>query len=320
MEQPFTASIRLALGLLAAVFALQVYRAAATPIGVTEAYLYDRFVRPTARQVLASQSTDRDVLYSVLEKRSVGLFHVSPFSVRLPSLLFCILYLVSIWQLAARMVKFQWQFWAAVAGAAAVPLWVDWFARAEGHGAALSLLACAALATAGRKLNLAGICIGLSIAAQTAFVVPAIAVALAPLALHRRVWEWIERVAIPATVVVTILLTLPLTHADTPAPVESEWSAAQAAHLQAALRALRASAGGEQVSIATVPAAQSIVNFYRAQHRANTWQRASPDDDSSRFDYYLLPATPAGPVEQRHLIVVYRDADFVLARRGDAPM
>src|ERR1035438_6029642 len=92
MAQRSTASIKVALAVLAAVFAVEVYRAAARPIGNDEAYLYDRFVRPTARQVLASELPDRDVLYSLLEKRSVGLFHVSPFSVRLPSLLFAILY------------------------------------------------------------------------------------------------------------------------------------------------------------------------------------------------------------------------------------
>ena len=71
MELRSTASTRVLLALLAAVFAMQAYRAAARPIGVGEAYLYDRFVRPTARQVWESELPNRDILYSLLEKHGI---------------------------------------------------------------------------------------------------------------------------------------------------------------------------------------------------------------------------------------------------------
>src|ERR1039458_966059 len=103
MGPRYIASTKLACVFLAGIFAVQAYQAASQPINTREAYIYDQFVRPTIRQVLAGELPERDVLYTLLEKRSVGLFHVSPFSVRLPSLLFGVLYLWAVWQLARRL-------------------------------------------------------------------------------------------------------------------------------------------------------------------------------------------------------------------------
>jgi len=302
------------MAVLTAVFAVAVYRAAERPIGTGEAYLYDRFVRPTTRQVLASELPDRDVLYSLLEKRSVGLFHVSPFAVRLPSLLFAVLYLFVVWRLARRH-----SFWFLTLGA--LPLIWDRFSRADGNGAAVALLVCAIwLAIEHRNLNLIGICLGLSISAQTGFAIPALVVALAILAFWRRWSDWVEPVLIPAVVVALILLVLPLTHAYAPEETMPELTASQAAHLQSALQALRISAGSQRIEIGSIAAVEPVVNFYRAQYRAGNWERAGRDYASEHFDYYLLPAAEASAVERRHLIVIYRDTDFVVANRSYAAM
>jgi len=297
-----------------------VYRAAVHPIGAGEAYLYDRFVRPTTRQVLASELPDRDVLYSLLEKRSVGLFHVSPLSVRLPSLLFAVLYLFAVWRLARLFLGSGWRFLAAAAAGGAVVLLGNWFWRADGAGAAIALLLCAIwLAGERRNFNLIGICLGLSVAAQMSFAIPAAAVALAILAFWRRWSGWIDHVLIPAVVVALILLILPLTHGYAPAESAPELTAGQAAHLQSALGALRIDAGSGHISIAALPAAEPVVNFYRAQHRAGNWDRARRDS-SEHFDYYLFPAAQAATAAERHLIVIYRDADFIVAHRSYAAM
>jgi hypothetical protein len=63
-------------------------------------------------------------------------------------------------------------------------------------------------------------------------------------------------------------------------------------------------------------AVEPIVNFYRAQHRLTTWGRAQRNFASTRMDYYLLPTSDLGWVEQRHLIVLYRDAGLLLAHRS----
>ena len=314
MESHSIVSTRLALAALAAIFAVQVYWAARRPIGVGEAYLYDRFVRPTARQVLASELLDREVLYSLLEKRSVGLFHVSPFAVRLPALLFGILYLWAVWQLArGRAIV------ALVLGV--LPLGWAWFARADGVGAAVALCAAAIwLSGEGKHLNLIGICLGLSISANVVFAIPAALLALAILAIQRRWDDWCNTVLIPGAVVALILLVLPLSHAHAGSENLRELSQGQAAHLKSALDALRASAGSDHVAIAAVPPAEPVANFYRAQHRATNWLHISPDLTSEHFDYYLVWAADPLWVASQHLLVVYRDADFIVAHRVAAPM
>jgi hypothetical protein len=314
MEPRYTISSKIAIACLAAIFAVQVYRAATRPIGRGEAYLYDRFVRPSTRQVLASELLDRDVLYSLLEKRSVGLFHVSPFSVRLPALLFGLFYLWSVWLLARR-------FAVVTVVVGAIPLIWELFARADGIGVALALCAGAIWLAAERKhMNLIGICLGLSIAANIAFSIPAVVLALAILVIQRRWNDWTNHVLIPCAVVVLIFLVLPLSHAHASAENRPELTTGQAVHLETALQALRASAGSKHIRVGAISAVEPVVNFYRAQHRATAWERAESNYDSEHFDYYLISAAEAGWAQERHLIEVYRDTDFLLVRRPAASM
>jgi len=109
---------------------------------------------------------------------------------------------------------------------------------------------------------------------------------------------------------------LPLSHAHASAGNRRELTASQAVQLQPALEALRASAGSEDVRIGAISAAEPVVNFYRAQHRATNWLRAESDYRSEHFDYYLISATDAGWANERHLVEVYRDADFLLFKRA----
>ena len=71
MAQRYTASIKLALAAFAGVFAVQVYWAASEPVGTGEAYLYDRFVRPTMRQVLA-WAMDHDLAVALRLMAALG--------------------------------------------------------------------------------------------------------------------------------------------------------------------------------------------------------------------------------------------------------
>jgi 4-amino-4-deoxy-L-arabinose transferase-like glycosyltransferase len=329
MESRYTASTKLALALLTAILAVQVYQAATQPVSTVEAYGYDRFVRPTTRQVLDRELLNHDVLYTLLEKRSVGLFHVSPFSVRLPSLLFAILYLWSVWQLARLLLGAGRLFLVAVVLAALIPLHWDCFACATGVGTALALELCAVWLTIKYlklnhivkqgNLNLAGACLGLSVAARPEFAMVAVALGLSflvALAVQRRWALWTDRVLIPALVVALVFLVLPLSHAHAIPEITPHLTLGEAAQLESVLNVLRASAGANHIRIGASPATEPILNFYRAQHRVNTWDRANRSLSSERFDYYLLSTADTEWVEQRHLIVLYQDADFVLARRS----
>jgi hypothetical protein len=169
------------------------------------------------------------------------------------------------------------------------------------------------------NLNLAGACLGLSVAARLDFAIPAAVLALGFLALLG--WtDWVDRILIPAVVVTLVFLVLPLTHAHASEEIGPELTGVQATHLQSALQMLRANAGTDRIRIGAVPSVEPIVNFYRAQHRATTWERAARNYRSEDFDYYLLPAAEGNWAEWLHLVVLYRDADFLLARRSYAPM
>ncbi len=304
MERRSIVLTKLALG---AIFAVQIYQAATRPISSGEAYIYDRFVRPPLHQVLVQELPDRDVLYALLEKRAVGLFHVSPFSVRIPSLPFGLLYLWCIWQISRPFPI------AAVFGAA-VPLAFGWFAQGDGTGAAVALMVCAIRLAIDRKM--AGVCLGLAVAARLDFAIPAAIVAVGILTIQRDWNDWTDRVLIPGAVVSLMILVLPLSHAHAAAESTPELTPSQAAHLQSALSVLRASAGTKPVRIAATPAAEPVVNFDRARWRANTWERAVRTEPGEGFDYYLLPASREEWSRERHLIVLYRDGDFLLAQRG----
>jgi hypothetical protein len=329
MEPRYTALTKLTFGILAAVFAVQAYEAATRPIGTGEAYIYDRFVRPANRQVLAQELPDRDVLYSLLEKRSVGLFHVSPFSVRLPGLLFAILYLWSVWRIGRWFPGTGRLFPVVVVLAGLLPLGWGWFWRANGAGTALALALCAAWLTIRYlkqnqvvnplNLNLAGACLGLSVAARLDFAIPVVLLGLLFLAAFaiRKQWAvWADRLLVPAAVVALVFLVLPVSHSHAASENTPELTVGESSGLQSALQVLRASAGSSHIRIGAMAAVEPIVNFYRAQHRLTTWGRAQRNFASTRMDYYLLPTSDLGWVEQRHLIVLYRDAGLLLAHRS----
>src|SRR5580693_7920669 len=143
MKSRYTASTRALFAIFVAVLAVQAYRDATAAIRPDEAYLYDRFVRPTARQIWQQELPNRDVLFTFLEKRTVGIFHVSPFSVRAPGLLILALYLWSVWQLAKLLSQLELIHLGLVSIAAGVCLWWGWYSYANGIGAAIALQVCA---------------------------------------------------------------------------------------------------------------------------------------------------------------------------------
>jgi len=329
MTPRYTVSTKALFAVCAAVLAVQAYRDAIADIRPDEAYLYDRFVRPTARQIWQQELPNRDVLFTFLEKRSVGMFHVSPFSVRAPGLLFLALYLWSAWQLGRLLSGRAWMHLGLVSVAAGACLWWGWFNSANGIGAAIALQLSAfryALeylkrndAVTPDNLNLSGCCLGLSVAARWEFAVPAVALVLMLLIVlicQGKLSQWVDRVLISAIVAALIPLVLPLSHAHAAAQPPASLDSRKAAELQSALDALRASAGTLPVRIGASAAVEPVANFYRAQHRLVSWSRVDRGLESGSLDYYLLARSDDAYVQQRHLIVLSRDADFVVARKS----
>ena len=299
MEAFSTASTKLALAVMVAVFTGEAWLAAVRPITSAEALAYDRFVRPPMRETLHQPSRNPDVLYTLLEKRSVGLFRVSEFSLRLPALLAGAFYLWAIWRLCRRSVL--------VAPLAVAPLAWQCFSTANGLGLALALAAWA-LNAVPKKLNRAGVFLGLAVASHVAFAIPA--AMLAAIIVWRN-FRWdraVEGFLIPALVTSFIFLVLPLSLApDTPS-APPELSSAGVNGVRAAAEELRRECGTKPIRVRTSAAVAPVLSFYRSRFRLASWQFSD-----ATADYYVLPESSAGLEEHGQLVVLHRDGGIVLA-------
>ena len=300
MEPLSTRSTKLALAAIVAVFAGEAWLAAVRPITPAEALAYDRFVRPTLRETFHQPSRNPDVLYTLLEKRSVGLFRVSEFSIRLPVLLAGGLYLWASWRLCRRSLL--------VVPLAVVPLAWQCFSTANGLGLAVALAAWA-LAAVPKKLNWAAVYLGLAVAAHLPFAIPAMILAAIIVWRNFRWDRAVEGFLIPALVTSFILLVLPLSLApDTPS-VPPELTSAEVNGVRAAVEVLRREWGTKPIRVGTSAAVAPVLSFYRSRFRLASWQFSD-----AAADYYVLPDSAAGLAGHGQLVVLYRDGGIVLAR------
>ena len=295
-----TRAARLALAVIVAVFTVEAWLAAVRPVTPAEALAYDRFVRPPMRESLHQPSRNADIFYTLLEKRSVGLFRVSELSIRIPALLGGGLYLWAIWRLCRRSVL--------VVPLAAAPLAWQCFSTANGLGLALALAAWA-LESAPKKLNRAGVCLGLAVAAHLPFAIPAAMIAAIVVWRNFRWNRAVEGFLIPAIVTTFIFVVLPLSLApDTPS-APPELSSAEVNGVRAAVEVLRGESGGKPIRVAASAAVRPVLSFYRSRFRLVSWQLSD-----AAADYYLLPESGVGLAGYGQLIVVHRDGGIVLAR------
>ena len=300
MEPLSTRSTKLALAAIVAVFAGEAWLAAVRPITPAEALAYDRFVRPTLRETFHQPSRNPDVLYTLLEKRSVGLFRVSEFSIRLPVLLAGGLYLWASWRLCRRSLL--------VVPLAVVPLAWQCFSTANGLGLAVALAAWALVAVP-KKLNWAAVYLGLAVAAHLPFAIPAMILAAIIVWRNFRWDRAVEGFLIPALVTSFILLVLPLSLApDTPS-VPPELTSAEVNGVRAAVEVLRREWGTKPIRVGTSSAVAPVLSFYRSRFRLASWQLSD-----AAADYYVLPDSAAWLAGHGQLIVLYRDGGIVLAR------
>ncbi|MGA3016440.1 MAG: hypothetical protein ABSF62_04915 [Bryobacteraceae bacterium] len=293
-------SAKVVLAAMLAVFASEAWLAAVRPITAAEAMAYDRFVRPPMRETLHQASRNPDVLYALLEKRTVALFHVSEFSIRLPALLAGGWYLWAIWRLCRRSVL--------VVPLAVAPLAWQCFSIANGLGLALALAAWA-LEAVPKKLSRAGVYLGLAVASHLPFAITAFILAAIIVWRNFRWDRAVEGFLIPALVTSFIFLVLPLSLApDTPS-VPSDLSSAEVNGVRAAVEVLRRECGTKPIRVGVSAAVAPVLSFYRSRFRLAQWQFSD-----AAADYYVLPESAAGLAGRGQLIVLHRDGGIVLAR------
>jgi hypothetical protein len=232
MEPTSTASInpvKAARWFLAALVALSLYRAMTQSVTPGEAWNYDRFIGPSWTEALSRFDVNNHVLNTLLLRISTAGFHLTDLSLRLPSLLAGALYLWVVFRMARRWFGDGLAFLAVVGLLTLNPLVVDALSEARGYGMALAawmwaleLILESIQSFSQQKLNLAAICLGLSIAATLAFAAPALALLVVflawsknggadPLVCARPLGR-----ALPLTVFLTafVLLAIPLNHAE----------------------------------------------------------------------------------------------------------
>ena len=217
MAHTSTASIKAARGLAAGLIALSVYRAVTQSVTPGEAWNYNVYIAPEWTQAFSGFDSNNHFLNTLLVRIVATRLHITELWLRLPSLLCGGLYLAAAWRLARRMGSGA-VFLAGFGMLTLHPMIVDGLSEARGYGMGLAfwswglvlLLECCE-ADSRRKLNLAGVCLGLSVASAPAFLAPASALVLVFAAWKRgRGGE----VAACAFLTAFLLLVIPVNHAE----------------------------------------------------------------------------------------------------------
>jgi hypothetical protein len=228
-DRASTASTIVALALLSVLFVANCYRAATQSITTDEALTFVKFVAPHLDEVLAHYDANNHVLNTALAWVSVGALGSREFPLRLPSVLGGALYLWGVYRLA-RLVFGAGPFFLAAVGLSALnPLLLDHLSAARGYGLALAFLIWALIAMIefldpsspqpSRKLELAAVCLGLCVAANLAFLYPALALGAAFLITlaGSGKWQWnliADGWIVPGVVAAFVFLVLPLNHVE----------------------------------------------------------------------------------------------------------
>jgi hypothetical protein len=172
---------RIAILLLLAVFSVNVYRAWTQSVTIDEAFAYNLFLKGSWSKLIGPYDASNHVLYSILAKTCITLLGLTEFTLRIPSLLGGLLYLLAVFRLSRRLLGEGWLLLLPVAMLSLNPLVMDLMSAARGYGLALGLFLWAldqALgyveAPAGRALvRKVSIGLALAVAANLTLLLPA---------------------------------------------------------------------------------------------------------------------------------------------------
>jgi hypothetical protein len=130
---------RIAILLLLAVFSVNVYRAWTQSVTTDEAFAYGLFLKGSWSNLIGPYDASNHVLYSILAKTCITLFGLTEFTLRIPSLLGGLLYLVVVFRLSRRLLGEGWLLLLSVALLSLNPHLMDFMSAARGYGLALGL-------------------------------------------------------------------------------------------------------------------------------------------------------------------------------------
>ncbi|MFB3826456.1 MAG: ArnT family glycosyltransferase [Bryobacteraceae bacterium] len=204
--------------LLAALVAVNGYRAATQSITTDEAFAYNLYVANPLPEVVKIFDASHHVLQTLLVRASVAALGLSEFSVRLPTVLGGALFFFAVYRLCRRLFGRGWMFRAAVASVALNPFVLDFLSAARGYGLALGFwawaldgMAAALEKPAEARMARIGVALGLAVAANLTFLIPVAAFALVFLLMIRR---RPLALALPALLAAAVFLAVPLSYAE----------------------------------------------------------------------------------------------------------
>lgn len=201
--------------LLCAAGVFHLHRAWALAITTDEAFTAIGFASLPWIDLFTSYDANHHILHTILCKISLGAFGWNVLALRLPALLGGIVCLFLIHRLA-RLLFGDSPLQLALCGWLAFhPALLDWFSIARGYGLAMAFMIAAVGELSGPlpRLTRASVWLGLSVAANLVFSVPASAIALAwPAA--RREWKRLPDLAVPGAAIALVITVIPLSRAS----------------------------------------------------------------------------------------------------------
>lgn len=191
-------------------------RAALCSATTDEAFTALDFAGKPWLDMLAYYDANNHVLHTILVKLSLDALGWNVVALRLPVLLAGLLYSLMVWRLGRRWFGDTLPMAAFCAAAAWVAPVAEYFSLARGYGLAVAFYAWALFEADHEdtaRWPRISFALGLSIASNLVFVVPAVALAAVLLA-RSRAWREVRSLAAPGAVAALVLLALPLSRAE----------------------------------------------------------------------------------------------------------
>lgn len=211
---------RLTTLLLTAAGTFHLHRAWSLAVTTDEAFTAISFASPSWLQILTTYDANHHILHSLLCKLSLTAFGWNQLALRLPSLLACLLWLFIAYRLARRLFPDSPFQFVLCAWLVFHPALYDWFSLARGYSLALAFLLAAVYELAGPlpTLTRASVWLGLSVASNFVFAIPAAAVAIGWTAARafddRRIWTRLSDLAVPGAALTLLITAIPLSRAE----------------------------------------------------------------------------------------------------------
>jgi hypothetical protein len=196
VSKPHKLENTLAIACALARFGVCCYRAVHQSIVVDEATTYNKFISGSWRKLFGRYDANNHILSSIMVKLSVTLGGLSPFTLRLPSLIAGFFLTLGVFWLLKRIESWPLR-WAAFAVVCLHPLIFDFSIAARGYSLSLAFFVWGLYFCMERRYLIAGILLGLSFAANLAILFPILALLLVITILERQMKPLLN-LAVPA--------------------------------------------------------------------------------------------------------------------------